>query len=170
MAAGNQESDEETNMRKSEDSELATPITQMIDIVFLLIIFFVVTASVDKDLVDESIQLAQAKNTKPEEHLKANTVTINVRLENRDEWRAAKKAGKPLPRQKVSYNIALQTMSLSAIRENLKSAKQKLGNTMPILIRSDGDVYYRYIDEVIQKSVTQAGYSKITVVAEVPGN
>ena len=60
-------------------------------------------------------------------------------------------------------------MSLSAIRENLKSAKQKLGNTMPILIRSDGDVYYRYIDEVIQKSVTQAGYSKITVVAEVPG-
>ena len=41
---------------------------------------------------------------------------------------------------------------------------------MPILIRSDGDVYYRYIDEVIQKSVTQAGYSKITVVAEVPGN
>ena len=60
-------------------------------------------------------------------------------------------------------------MSLSAIRENLRSAKQKLGNTMPILIRSDGDVYYRYIDEVIQKSVTQAGYSKITVVAEVPG-
>ena len=155
-------------MRKSDDSELATPITQMIDIVFLLIIFFVVTASVDKDLVDESIQLALARNTKAEEHLKANTVTINVRLENREEWRAARKAGIQPPRQQVTYNIALQTMTLPAIRENLKETKEKLGNAMPVLIRSDGDVYYRYIDDLIQRAVTQAGYSNVTIVAEVP--
>ena len=50
-------------MRRSSEDTLETPITQMIDIVFLLIIFFVVTASVDKDLVDDTISLAQAKNT-----------------------------------------------------------------------------------------------------------
>ena len=106
-------------MRRSSDSNLETPITQMIDIVFLLIIFFVVTASVDKDLVDDTIQMALARNTKPEEVLKANTLTINVRLENRDEWRAAKAAVKALPRQQVSYNIALQTKQLPAIRQEL---------------------------------------------------
>jgi biopolymer transport protein ExbD len=51
-------------MRRSSDATLETPVTQMIDIVFLLIIFFVVTASVDNDLVDNTISLAQAKNTK----------------------------------------------------------------------------------------------------------
>lgn len=156
-------------MRRSNDSNLDTPITQMIDIVFLLIIFFVVTASVDKDLVDESIQLAQAINTKPEEVLKANTLTINVRLENRDEWRAAMNARRQPPRQRVSYNIALQTKQLAAIRTELLDLKKKTGDVMPILIRSDGDVQYRYIDELVQKAVALAGYSKITIVAEVPG-
>ena len=155
-------------MRRSSDSNLETPITQMIDIVFLLIIFFVVTASVDKDLVDDTIQMALARNTKPEEVLKANTLTINVRLENRDEWRAAKPAGKALPRQQVSYNIALQTKQLPAIRQELVDTKKKMGNAMPILIRSDGDVNYRYIDDLIQRAVALAGYSKITIVAEVP--
>ena len=67
-------------MRRSSEDTLETPITQMIDIVFLLIIFFVVTASVDKDLVDDTISLAQAKNTNAETlPLTASTGTCSVR-------------------------------------------------------------------------------------------
>lgn len=157
-------------MKKRSDENLETPITQMIDIVFLLIIFFVVTAAVDKDLVDDTIQLAQARNTKPEEILKANIFTINVRLENRDEWMAAKAAKTPLPKQQVSYNVALQTKPVSAIRSDLIAARNATGTATPVMIRSDGEVTYRFIDDLIQKAVAPAGFSKITIVAEVPGD
>ena len=50
---------------KRNDEELQTPITAMIDIVFQLIIYFVVTSSVDKDVVDESIRLAEASHSLP---------------------------------------------------------------------------------------------------------
>ncbi len=55
-----------------------TPISSMIDVVFLLIIFFVVTAAVDKEIEDEKIILSEAPNGRPATTKIANPFVINV--------------------------------------------------------------------------------------------
>jgi len=51
--------------RKQPPKDADIPIESMIDIIFLLIIFFVVTASMEKEIQDESIKLTNAPHGKP---------------------------------------------------------------------------------------------------------
>jgi len=51
--------------KRAQLAEASVPISAMIDIVFLLIIFFVVTASIDKEVEDEMITLSNAPHGKP---------------------------------------------------------------------------------------------------------
>ena len=148
-------------MRRNSEETLETPITQMIDIVFLLIIFFVVTASVDKDLVDETINLAQAKNTNAETAAKKLSVTINMKMAKDSQGRNILVGGRP----KVLYNIALQEKSLDGIRQALQAVKNDTGSIVPILIRVDKNVEYRYIDELLSKAVARVGFTKVSIVA-----
>ena len=148
-------------MRRNSEETLETPITQMIDIVFLLIIFFVVTASVDKDLVDETINLAQAKNTNAETAAKKLSVTINMKMATDSQGRSILVGGRP----KVLYNIALQEKSLDGIRQALQAVKNDTGTIVPILIRVDKNVEYRYIDELLSKAVARVGFTKVSIVA-----
>ena len=148
-------------MRRNSEETLETPITQMIDIVFLLIIFFVVTASVDKDLVDETINLAQAKNTNAETAAKKLSVTINMKMAKDSQGRSILVGGRP----KVLYNIALQEKSLDGIRQALQTVKNDTGTIVPILIRVDKNVEYRYIDELLAKAVARVGFTKVSIVA-----
>ena len=148
-------------MRRSSEDTLETPITQMIDIVFLLIIFFVVTASVDKDLVDDTISLAQAKNTNAETTAKKLSVTINMKMARDSQGRKVMLGGRP----KILYNIALQEKSLDGIRQALQTVKNNTGNFVPVLIRVDKDVEYRYIDELLAKAVARVGFTKVSIVA-----
>ncbi|MBP5672539.1 MAG: biopolymer transporter ExbD [Lentisphaeria bacterium] len=148
-------------MRRNSEETLETPITQMIDIVFLLIIFFVVTASVDKDLVDETINLAQAKNTNAETAAKKLSVTINMKMAKDSQGRSILVGGRP----KVLYNIALQEKSLDGIRQALQAVKNDTGTIVPILIRVDKNVEYRYIDELLSKAVARVGFTKVSIVA-----
>lgn len=60
------------------DDNAEVPISSMIDVVFLLIIFFVVTAAVDKEVEDEKVFLADAPNGIPQEEKLKNSVIINV--------------------------------------------------------------------------------------------
>ena len=50
-------------MRRRGSDGVETPVASLIDVVFLLIIFFVVTASIETDVVDNQIVLAQAKRS-----------------------------------------------------------------------------------------------------------
>lgn len=66
--------------RKSKVPETAeVPISSMIDVVFLLIIFFVVTAAIDKEIEDEKVILSQAPNGRPVKKKDPRSITINVR-------------------------------------------------------------------------------------------
>ncbi|NMA46033.1 MAG: biopolymer transporter ExbD [Lentisphaerae bacterium] len=136
-------------MRKREDDTLETPITSMIDIVFLLIIFFVVTASVDKDVVDESIMLAQAKNAPAVEQSDPRTVTVNLH-KNGD------------------INISLQPLSLSQLKQMLISMRAQSGNSVPVLIRCDADTQFRHIDRVMQVAAS-TGLYRVRLAAEATG-
>lgn len=135
--------------RKRSDDGVETPIASLIDVVFLLIIFFVVTAAIEKDVVDETINLAEAKHVPAVEEKEPNTVTINVASSGR-------------------INIALQPMSLTTLTSILRATNEKSGNSVPVVIRSDGKTYYRDVDKVME-AIGKAGLYRVKLSAEATG-
>ena len=134
-------------MRRQPSSEnLETPITSLIDVVFQLIIFFVVTAAAEKDLVDTNVKLAQAKYVKAEEKREANTIIINVPNDG-------------------NVNIAMQPVTPKQLHQILSSSVSKFGNQMTVILRCDGEVLFRDVDRIIQV-IGKAGLYRIRISAE----
>ena len=118
--------------RKERDQEDAdVPISAMIDVVFLLIIFFVVTATLDRDIQDEKVRLASAPHGKPVKKKDPRTVTINVR----DDGVCT-----------ISGNIA----DADLVGRVLKNAAAQYGTNIPIIIRADKSVLHGYVKKVMQ--------------------
>ncbi|MBN2451458.1 MAG: biopolymer transporter ExbD [Lentisphaeria bacterium] len=136
-------------MRRRFDETLETPIASLIDVVFLLIIFFVVTAVVEKDVVDESIRLAQAKHVAAIDQKDPRTVTINVT-------------------EKGDVNIALQPLNLTQLQQILTATRKQSGDSVPIVIRGDGRTVYGHIDGVMQ-AVGRTGLYRVRLAAEATG-
>ncbi|MDD3694534.1 MAG: biopolymer transporter ExbD [Lentisphaeria bacterium] len=134
---------------KRHDEDLQTPITAMIDIVFQLIIYFVVTSSVDKDMVDESIRLAEADHSPAVESSDPRLVVINVNAQGR-------------------VNVALQPMSMQQLENLLLSMKVQSGSSVPILIRCDGNTRFDYVDQVMQRAA-RVGLYRVRIAAMVEG-
>ena len=133
-------------MKARSDESLDTPMTQMMDIVFLLIIFFVVTASVDKDVVDESINLAQAKNAPAVETVDPRAITINLNSDGK-------------------VNIALRPMSsMQTLYNFLVNMRTQSGNSLPVLIRCDAKTRYKDIGNVMD-TAAKAGLYRVRLVA-----
>ncbi len=136
-------------MKHRSQAAVETPIASLVDVVFLLIIFFVVTASVEKDIVDESIRLAQAKHMAPVEKKDSRTITINIDAK-----------GNP--------NIALQPMSPRALQNILTTTRQQSGTSVPIILRSDGDTIYRDVSKIMD-TVGKSGLYRVSIAAEATG-
>ena len=114
--------------RLMTEEAASVPISSMIDIVFLLIIFFIVTATLDKDLQDESVRLADAPHGRPVIKQDPRTITINLLYDG-------------------SINIGggrpLSGNELTALLENVKRTTPD-PKTIPIVIRGDHQVQYYY--------------------------
>jgi biopolymer transport protein ExbD len=134
---------------KRNEEELQTPITAMIDIVFQLIIYFVVTSSVDKDMVDESIKLAEASHSPAVETSDPRMVVINVNDKGR-------------------VNIALQPLNMTQLEQMLLAMKVQSGDSIPILIRCDGNTRFDYVDQVMQRAA-RVGLYRVRIAAMVEG-
>ncbi|NMA19844.1 MAG: biopolymer transporter ExbD [Lentisphaerae bacterium] len=134
---------------KRNDEELQTPITAMIDIVFQLIIYFVVTSSVDKDVVDESIRLAEASHSPAVETTDPRMVIINVN-------------------ERGQVNIALQPLNMTQLEQLLLAMKVQAGSSVPVLIRCDGNTRFDYIDQVMQRAA-KVGLYRVRIAAMVEG-
>lgn len=135
----------------SEDAEI--PITPMIDIVFLLIIFFVVTAAIDKEAVDMSIDLAKSYYVRPPEKQDPRQITVNVGYR----------------RDGTAYHsIAAMSLPLGNLGPVLNNAMKKHGNDIPVIIRADGRVKFEHVEEVINV-VGKAGLYKISLAATDQG-
>jgi biopolymer transport protein ExbD len=139
--------------KKREVQEAEVPISSMIDIVFLLIIFFVVTAAIDKEIQDEKIELAKAPHGKPLTKKDPRSVTINVRSDSEDG---------------SFFTIGMQIMSPSQISQQLVTAANKWGKDIPIIIRGDRDTQHEHIKEVME-AVTRTRLYKIKFNAEISG-
>ena len=130
--------------RRSQDTA-QTPIASLIDVVFLLIIFFVVTASVEQDVIDQSIELAQAKYAEPATRRNPLTVTINVT-------------------QDGSMNIAKMPVTPRGLEQILRGTYNDVGQNAPILIRADAETPYRYVSRV-QDIIKRSGFYRVRLAA-----
>jgi len=127
--------------KEREAADASFPISSMIDIVFLLIIFFVVTAAIDKEMEDEMVKLANAPHGKVVKKKDPRGVTINVR-----------KSG--------DLFVNGSVMSKPMVSNILRGAAQKWGNEIPIIIRGDANAAHGYIKEVME-AVTDTGLYRV---------
>ena len=118
--------------RLMTEEAASVPISSMIDIVFLLIIFFIVTATLEKDLQDESVLLADAPNGRPVVKQDPRTIIINLRMDG-------------------SMTIGGRVMTgpqLTALLEDVKRTTPD-PKSIPIVIRGDRQVQYHYGSKVL---------------------
>ena len=131
-----------------EISTSAGSLSSMIDIIFLLIIFFVVTASFDREQIDSKIDLP----------------TVDFA------------AVKSLPEQRIMVNILengsvkigfteLQQNEVPAKLGGLLKAYQATSDTV-VIISGDRNTRYKYISPVMN-AAAQAGFSQVRINAEV---
>ena len=129
------------NRKEREQEDADVPISAMIDVVFLLIIFFVVTATLDRDIQDENVRLASAPHGKPVKKKDPRTVTINVRSDGKCT---------------ISGTIANSDM----VSNVLKNAANEFGTDIPIIIRADKSVLHGYVKKVME-AITATGLYRI---------
>jgi len=132
-----------------QDSNISTgSLSSMIDIVFLLIIFFVVTASFDREQIDFKVTLptvdSGAIKSWPQERLMLNVlVDGSVKL--------------------GFHHIAVDEVAskLGGVMRSMKAHKDTV-----LIINGDRDTPHKYISAVMDVAA-QAGYSQVRINAEV---
>ncbi len=121
--------------KKVYDQDVAEiPIASMIDVVFLLIIFFVVTAAMEKDVIDQYVCLADAPHGKALETINPNSVIINLRKDGRIA---------------VSDIIYTEEQLSNLIKTRAQEWYANDPTKMPIIVRGDKRVKHGYIRKVL---------------------
>ncbi|MCH2176122.1 MAG: biopolymer transporter ExbD [Lentisphaeria bacterium] len=120
-------------MKRSVEGE-EVPLSALIDIVFLLIIFFIVTANIQREVIDNKIKLAQSIHVPPLEKLPEGIFTINVRKEKDD--------------SAVVYSHRGTSYSIGTIKNMLVNMRVKYGDSTRVLIRASGDLPYSEIVKI----------------------
>ncbi len=131
-------------MKRSQE-EVGVNMTPMIDIVFQLIIFFVVTTKLDKDTFDTRIKLAFAPDGPAVEQKDPRTIVVDVD-----------------PRGRIS--IARTELSLSTLTSVLKQAVATHGQGTPVHIRGDRDVEHDHIRRLLD-ACGRAGVWRVSFIA-----
>ena len=133
------------------DDTAEVPISSMIDVVFLLIIFFVVTAAIDKDIEDEKVILAEAPNGRIVEKKDPRTIVINVRQDGTI-WMGM-------------HQVTEKEVSSALERvKTQEAAKGNSADSIPILIRGDHHAQHGHISKAMN-AITETGLYKVKLNA-----
>lgn len=119
--------------------------TPMIDVVFQLIIFFVCTAEMERQAIDESIRLAMSPHGPAIEQKDPREITVEVDDKGR-------------------FSIARTYISEAMLRNQLRVAVSKFGQTTPVLIRASGNTKHEDIRKVMD-ACSYAGLWKVSFAA-----
>lgn len=119
--------------------------TPMIDIVFQLIIFFVVTTDLERQVFNESINLAFSPSGPLIEKKDPRTVVVEVDDKGR-------------------MSIARQVIDEARLTSVLKQARNTGGQTTPVQIRADRNARHEAVRSAMQAS-GKAGLYRISFVA-----
>ena len=123
--------------------------TPMIDVVFQMIIFFVCTAQLEKEMINEAINMPDAPNAPAVADAK-DPRTITIELDG-----------------KGKVSIARTPLTVSRLRKILEKTVVEYGvrgPSIPILIRADTDARHGSVRQVMD-ACTAAGLYKIAFVA-----
>ncbi|MDR0932261.1 MAG: biopolymer transporter ExbD [Victivallales bacterium] len=125
----------------------AGSLSSMIDIVFLLIIFFVVTASFDREQIDAEVSLptvdSAAVKSLPQQRLMVNVLADG------------------------SVKLGFYHLSAGEVAARLGDLMRSQGDRKAVLIVSgDRNTPHKYISAVMN-SAAQAGFSQVRINAEV---
>ena len=125
----------------------AVNLTPMIDIVFQMIIFFVFTIDLDREKFDPEIEVPDADRAEVVEEFEPATVIVQV-LHN------------------GNIQIGSTPMTPSQFRNVIRTARQRQGQNIPVLIYGDGRTRHRYIEQVMN-ICSDEGLWRINVVGMV---
>jgi len=119
--------------------------TPMIDVVFQLIIFFVCTAQLERQAIDESIRLAMSPNGPLVEAKDPREVVVEIDSKGR-------------------ISIARSYMSEMFLKNLLRNVVQSHGQTTPVIIRAAGDTKHEDVRKVMD-ACAYAGLWKVSFAA-----
>ena len=131
-------------MRKQTE-EMGMNMTPMIDVVFQLIIFFVVTIAQQQKLIEVELRLAMAPDGKAVEKRDPRTVTVDVD-------------------DKGKIYILKQRMAQGTLRSILRQGVARYEQSLPVVIRADGKARHDDVRRVVD-ACTEAGIWKIKFAA-----
>ncbi len=129
--------------RKAEDAKL--DMTPMIDIVFQMIIFFVVSIELDRQVIDENIILAESRHGPAIEKRDPRTITVEVS-------------------ERGDLSIARTTMTAGTLTAILRQARGLHGPEVPVHIRGDRGASHADIRRVMN-AAGRAGLWRISIIA-----
>ncbi len=131
--------------RKRATEEMGINMTPMIDVVFQLIIFFIVTLQLDRDMLNEQIQLAEAPHSPAQEKREPRTVIIEIDQHGR-------------------ISIGSAQFTPRQLQGLLRGTVARHGTRVPILIRADEDTNHEHIRRVMD-ACTSVGLWRLQFAA-----
>jgi biopolymer transport protein ExbD len=140
-------------MKFSEETDeggVELNMTPMVDIVFLLIIFFLTTTSIIQLEQDLTIDLPKQSSELKAKAPPARPVIVNVRY---------------MPGGKANYHVENEPMSLAALTANLSRAKIR-NKDQAVVIRGDRNVKWEHIAAVMS-CCGKVGITKVSATVEI---
>ena len=134
----------------TEEEEVALNLTPMIDCMFLLIIFFLVTTRFIKLEQDLAINLPVYSRQLKVKTPPPRPIVVNVRY---------------LPGGKAYYHVENERLSLPALTVNLSRAKVR-NRDQAVVIRGDRAVRWEHVAAVMG-CCAQAGITKVSATVEI---
>ncbi len=131
-------------MKRRSHDVLKVPLSTLIDVVFLLIIFFILTAKFQDETLDDKVNLAESFYVEPV--ALDMKLTVNIRRDAKTGTILVMSGGIPLDWDKLSSQ---------AYRYRKLYKKQ-----IPVVIRADRDMQYGEVDKVCQR-LAALGFYKV---------
>jgi biopolymer transport protein ExbD len=141
-------------MKNKPNETAEVPISSLIDVIFLLIMFFVVTSDIEKEAFDVQIDLVKCENMKPVTEAPPLRVTINIQ-KTRD--------GKD---DEANIYVTSTQIPIEGLKAELIGLKNLAGAGTVVMIRADKDVLFKHESDVIE-AIKASGLSKIRIQAEL---
>ena len=124
------------------------PISSLIDVVFLLIMFFVATAQMDQEGFDQNVQLAIAYDMEKIKNRENGQFPISILKDGR-----------------VSTG-AYSSDDVAGLKNELMRHVANFGDEVTVIIRPDKEVELSVIEEVMS-AVGECGVAKINISAKL---
>ena len=130
-------------IKTEESSEDVINVSSLLDVMFILIIFFLATATFSEQETDQTVSLPQSANAPAALSAKPKVITINVHAD-----------GTYLINNPISKKN--ETMDLNAMRVELKDALSKNAG-QKVLVRGDRKAFHEYVANAMA-SCKEVGY------------